>query len=196
MAFKPVGPCQVYVGDFTASPSVTELVDVESVSIDLGIKQPYTSNANLDGAPTADGLYYGVPNPQIQLTLVDADLAQITALLPLTTTTASSQTGLGLGSSFTAIAEASVPSMFILPRQQNASGVNAANGIWIPAARISGFSGLNFGRTGDQEILQPYTVNVQACYRATDQDSTAIPAAARVLFFGSPTAFGLTWALS
>lgn len=196
MSFKPLGPCQVYVGVFAGTVAVTELTDVEEVSLDLGIRMPWTSNANLDGVPTADGLYYHTPQPKIQMTLVDADLAQLTSLLPITTTTASSQTGLGIGSSFAAIAEADVPSMFILPRQQSASGVNAPNGIWLPAVRIAGFNGIRFGRTGDQEIQQAYQVNVDAVYRETDHDSTSIPAQARVLFFGSPTAFGLTWALS
>lgn len=194
MAFKPVGPCNVFLGDFTAGGggSLVKLVDVENVQVDLGIRRPYTSNAVLDGVPTVDGLYDHVPRPVIQMTLVDADISQLEALLIRSKTTTTSIDALGFGDSFAAIAAASVPSLFIQPTQQSSSGASAVNGIWFPAVRIAGLNGIQFGRTGDQEIQQAYQVNMDAVYRATDQNSGAIPAGFRVGFMGPPAGAGIT----
>jgi len=199
MAFKPVGPCNVFLGDFTAGGGgdLVKLTDVENVQIDLGIRRPYTSNATLDGVPTVDGLYQHTPRPVVQMTLVDADIAQLEILLTLTKTTTTSIDALGFGNSFSAITAANVPSLFIQPQQQQSSGASAVNGIWFPAVRISGVNGINFGRTGDQEIQQAYQVTCDAVYRATDQNSGAIPDGFRVAWMGPPAGAGIsTWTAS
>lgn len=187
----------MYVGDFTGTPDVTELNNVEEVQIDFGLRSPFTSSATLDGVADVDGIYIHAPIPTIQLTLTDAELAQLTALLPHTTSvTASSTTSLGFGGGFSKIAPADVPSMFILPTQEESDGVAAAHGIWIPAARIGGFNGINFGRPGDAEIQQFFNVTINPARRLTDQAAAAIPATHSIIWYGPPTSIGLSWALS
>lgn len=196
MAFKPVGPALLYIGNFN-TPDVYQIVDVESVEVDLGLRSAYTSNASLNGTPTVDGQYRLAPQPAARVTLADADVTQLAEfLLGLTTTTASSETAIGFGSSFEAISTANVPALFILPDQQSADGVGANNGIWFPAVTISGLDGINFGRVDEGEIQQFYNIEFRAAYRATDHGSNAIPADARIGFMGPPAAFGLSWSLS
>ena len=194
--FKPVGAALLYLGDF-ATPSVTQIVDVETVEVDYGVSGAYTSNASLNGTPTASGQFRLAPKPVVRAQIADAGIDQLALFLPgITKATSGSDEAIGFGSSFTAIAEASVPSLFVLPDQQSADGVDAANGIWLPAVTITGPNGMSFGRVPEGEILQPFNVEFRGAYRDTDQGSTAIPENARIIFVGPPAAFSLTWALS
>lgn len=196
MAFKPVGPALLYIGN-PVTPSMYQIVDVEDVQIDLGLRSAYTSNASLNGTPTVDGQYRLSPRPIIQVTVADLEVTQLAEfLLGIESTTSGSDTGIGLGSSFEAISAASVPSLFVLPDQQSADGVGADNGLWFPAVTISGLDNINYGRVDEGEIQQFFNITFEASYRATDHGSNAIPAAARIGFMGPPAAFGLSWSLS
>lgn len=197
MAFKPIGPALLYLGDPTASGTMTQVIDVENVSLDLGLRSAYTSNASLNGTPVVDGQYRLSPRPIAQVTLADASVDQLAEfLLGLSKTVNGSDEGVAFGSSFTAIARADVPTLQILPDQQSADGVNAANAIWFPATTIGGLDGINFGRVDEGEIQQFYNITFEAVYTATDQSAGAIPADARIAFMGPPSAFGLTWSYS
>jgi hypothetical protein len=174
-----------------------EIVDVEDVQVDLGLRSAYTSNADLNGTPTVDGQYRLSPKPTASATLADADVTQLAEfLLGISATTAATETAIGFGSSFEAIAAADVPTLFILPSSQSGAGVGANNGIWFTRTTISGLDGINFGRVDEGEIQQFYNVAFEAVYAATDQGANAIPAAARIAFMGPPAAFGLAWALA
>jgi hypothetical protein len=197
MAFKAVGAAKLYIGDFTGTPDVYTVVDVENVNVDIGARSAYTSNASLNGTPTVDGQYALAPQPVVQVTLGDADVTQLVEFMPgISTTTAGSSTAVGFGSTFRSISRANVPSLFILPTQQETDGVAAVNGIWLPGVNISGIDGINFGRVDEGEIQQFYNVSFTGVYCATDQASAAIAENARIIFMGPPAAFGLSWALS
>jgi hypothetical protein len=173
-----------------------QIVDVENVEVDLGLRSAYTSNADLNGTPTVDGQYRLSPRPVARVTLADADVTQLDEfLLGLSAATASSETAIGFGSSFTSVSSANVPTLFILPSQQSSDGVGANNGIWFTRTTISGLDGINFGRVDEGEIQQFYNVSFEAVYAATDQGSNAIPADARIAFMGPPAAYGLSWSL-
>ncbi|HMB77131.1 MAG TPA: hypothetical protein VKN76_12075 [Kiloniellaceae bacterium] len=197
MAFKSIGPAYVYVGNFTGTPDVYQLVDVEDVTVDLGLRDAYTSNADLNGTPTVEGIYRLSPRPVAQITLQDISVDQLQELvLGISKTTSGSDEGIGFGSTFEQIPEASVPSVFILPTSQSADGVGAGNGIWFPGATISGLDGISFGRVDEGEILNPFNLTINAVYRAADQAAASIPANARIAWMGPPAAFGLSWSLS
>lgn len=198
MAFKPVGACAIIVGDPTtaAGADMTSLGALESVQVDIGIRQAYTSSSRQHGTPLADSLYRLAARPQIQAEVTDADIPVIEQLLlGISSTTASSETAIGFGDDFAQIAEANVPALCLLPISQLSDGVGANNAIWFPATTIGGLDGINFGRVDEGEILQPYNALFESAYRETDQDATAIPAGARVGWMGPPAAFGLTWFL-
>lgn len=198
MAFVPIGPCQILVGNptTTSGAGMTNLGDTENVTIDLGIKIAYTSSARRQGAAQADSIYYMTPEPVVSAELKDAEVTSLEQLIPngeLKTDV------VGFGDTFTHmyVAGAStLPSIAIIPETQKADGHDAANGIWFPAGVISGLSGLQFGRVTEGEINQPYTTEIRSAYRDTDHDSVTIAQNFRLGWMGPPTNVPITnWSL-
>lgn len=200
MAFDLIGPCEVRVGNFTGTPSFQKLRKTVNVSVDFGLQMAWTSADAQSGLPHADGIYAIAAAPTVQVQSTDGDLDQLESLILGHTkfeNGAGAEVALGLPDEFKKIPVAEVPSVHILPLTEVADGIAAQHGILIPAATIAGLNGISFGRVqGGQEIQNPFTVNIQAAYRDTDQADAAIPAGARVLVIGDPAAVPLAWSFS
>ena len=200
MAFYPIGPCQILVGDptVTAGAGMTNVGDTEDVSIDLGVKVAYTSNAQRQGAAHADSVYFMTPEPVATAQLKDAS---ITMILLLVGNAVAGTGATGFGDTFTHMysgGASTLPTVVIVPETQKASGVSAANAIWFPRAVFSGVNGIQFGRVTEGEINQPYNTEIRSAYAATDQNGGAITSGFRMGWMGVPTGAGAgptTWVL-
>ncbi len=193
MAWRPVGPCTLYMGDPTVGSGMTSLGDTEDVAVNFGVRSAWVSSAQKQGVPLADSTYVMVPEPAVTAQLTDAQNATLKEIILGAVETSVT---LGIGDTFSLIA--SLPTLFILPETEVANGVNSVHGIWIPAAIPSGVDGISFGRVSPGEILQPYNVTFNAAFRTEDQTSptpVAIPAGNRILFKGPPSELGLSWSL-
>ena len=198
MSFQPVGPAHLLIGDPTTASGADmyQLGLVRDVGFDAGIRSAWTSNDDIGGAPVSDGIYTLASQPEVQADLSEAGVAQLTEIiLGATVTTGNTDDVLGLPDSFASVAESDVPTLCLLPSQQDGDGESAANAIWLPAVAIQGVDGLSFGRVEEGEIDQPYNTSFQSAYRDTDQGATAIPAGNRLGFMGPPAELGLSWSL-
>ena len=202
MPFQPVGPAHLVIGDptGTAGANMTKLAKVRNVGFDWGLRSAFTSNDAVSGVPLADGIYTLASQPECQADLQDHSLEQLQAIVMNLTKTTGAGTptpppAAGVPDTFAAVTAADVPTLGIIPVQQQADGIDAANAIWLPAVTIQGANGLSFGRVDEGEIDQGFNVSFQGAYRETDQASAAIPAGNRVGFMGPPTALGLTWSI-
>ena len=201
MAFVPIGPAQLALGDpRITGGSMTHIGDTENITVDIGLKTAYTSSAQRQGAAHADSVYYMTPEPVLQAELKDATVAILDELILNGTLTS---TTMGFGDSFTHQASTGVstlPTMACIPETQKVVGGDASgalNGIWFPRCIISGLSGVQFGRVSEGEINQPYSIEMRAAYAAADQGSVAISSGFRMGWMGPPSNAGsLLWELT
>lgn len=198
--FEFIGPSEIYVGDF-ATPTVTKLAGVRTVSIDFGLGMAYSTKDAQRDLPHVDGIYVLPAAPRVQIGTTDLGhdnlKALILGLVQFTEAGPPAVEAVGLPDEFEKVDAADVPGMFILPLSQKADGAAAVNGIWLPGIIPTAFNGIQSGRVQrGQEVENPYSIEVMACYRDTDWAAAAIPAGARILFDGDPSAAGLAWSLN
>ena len=185
----------------TAGANMTKLLKVRNVGFDWGLRSSFTSNDAVSGVPLADGIFTLASQPECQADLQDHSLEQIEALIMNLTKTTGTGTptpqpvAAGVPDTFAAVTAADVPTLGIIPVQQQADGIDADNAIWLPAVTIQGANGLSFGRVDEGEIDQGFNVSFQGAYRDADQADAAIPAGNRVGWMGPPTALGLAWSI-
>lgn len=201
MAYTPIGPTQIVVGtDPTTTTGVGALANIgstENVSIDLGIKIAYTSNAQRQGAAFSDSIYYMTPEPMASVELKDLEPANIELLLEYNTQSSVTSGTIGFGADFSA--SSTLPTVGFIPETQKGAtgnGIDAANAIWFPRAYFSGVSGIQYGRVSEGEINQPFSIECRSTY--VDNVGGAITAGYRMGWMGPPSNAGAgptSWAL-
>lgn len=197
--FEPIGPAHVLIGDPTqaSGAGMTLLEKVESATVAINPRSAFTSDDQRGGVPLATGLYTLASQPEVQVSLSEAGLDTLEALLVnATRTTSKGKTDVvGFLDKFEAVAAADIPTVAVIPVTQEADGSSAENGIWLPAVMVQSLDGFQFGRVEPGEIQQNYNVAFQSAYAEVDQGDTAIPTNNRVGFMGDPATLGLTWSL-
>lgn len=198
--FEFIGPSEVYIGNFV-TPAVTKLAGVRTVSIDFGLGMAFSTKDAQRDLPHVDGIYVLPAAPRVQIGTTDLGhdnlKSLILGLVEFTEVGPPATEAVGLPDEFQKIAAADVPGMFILPLSQVDDGAAAVNGIWLPGIIPTTLNGINSGRVQrGQEVENPYSIEVMACYRDTDWAAAAIPAGARILLDGDPAAAGLAWSLT
>lgn len=194
MAFRPVGPAKLYIGDPTSGLSLIN--KVRNVGFDAGSRTAYVSDADRSGVPHIDGIYALADQPEVQADIDDADLTNLENILLNETKTTGTDDVIGGSDQFAKISAANVPTLFLLPESEESDGVDAAHGLWLPGVTVAGPNGYAFQRVEEGEIDNPYNVTFQGVYREDDQGGTAIPQGNRVWFMGPPSILGLTWSIT
>jgi hypothetical protein len=192
-----VGPANLYIGKFASTADAIKIRNVRDVQFNPGIGMAWTANDAQSGLPSADGLFAVAARPVVTASVQDLAYDTVKKLiLGATETSSGTSSTFGAPDSFKAISLANVPSLFVQPVQEEAQGVNAPHGIWLPAVTIS-IENVNFGRVeANSEITQAYSITFTGAYREVDQGSTSIPAGNRSWFYGPPSNLGLSWSLS
>ena len=199
--FQPIGPAYVCIGDptQTGGAGMTLLEKVDTAGYSINPRTAFVSDDQRAGVPLADGLYSLASQPEAQVSLSEAGLDTIEALLYDSTrtqdTTGTKTDVIGFPDRFQAVAAADVKTMCIVPVSQAAAGSSAENGLWLPAVTVQTVDGFSFGRVEQDEIQNPYNASFQSAYAKQDQGATAIPQGNRVGFMGDPATIGLTWSL-
>lgn len=194
MSYQPIGPARVYIGDPTSG--LSQLTKARNVGFDANPRTAHISTDDLGGVPHIDGIYQLADSPEVQVDLEDADLDQLENLMPKATRTDATDSVVGGNDAFEQIAAADVPTLFILPETEQADGVSAAHGLWLPGVTIQTLDGFSFGRVDEGEIDNPYNTSFQGVYRENDQGDTSIPDGNRLWFMGPPDVLGLSWSIS
>lgn len=191
-----VGPASVLYGDPTVAGGMIDLGDIEDVSFNPGISSTGVSTAQTHDAYDAEGIYALPPNPTASANLYDHAQAKLEKLIlgGEVFTGAGSETALGFGGPIELV---SVGTLFLLPTFEKDLGVDAPNGIWIPAAAIENLQGFTYNRLqSGGNSGNTYSVEFKGARRAEDQAGNPIPAKAQFAFIGAPSAVGLTaWTL-
>lgn len=194
-SFQPIGPAYLYLGNF-ATGDVAQLGLVRNVAFNPQIRTAFTSADAQSGVPHADGIYYLASQAEVTAEMQSMTYDEIQRLIfGATTTSSGTSATIGAPDQFGAVTGSAVPTLFVLPSQEAADGVNAEHGIWLPAVTVQ-ISNLSFGRVEEGEITQAYQVSFRAAYRVQDQAATTIPEGYRIWFMGRPSVIGLNWSLS
>ena len=156
--FQPIGPAYVCIGDptQTGGAGMTLLEKVDTAGYSINPRTAFVSDDQRAGVPLADGLYSLASQPEAQVSLSEAGLDTIEALLYDSTrtqdTTGTKTDVIGFPDRFQAVAAADVKTMCIVPVSQAAAGSSAENGLWLPAVTVQTVDGFSLGR--DPESVQ------------------------------------------
>lgn len=193
-----VGPAHIFLGNpTTAAGAGMKYMGVTrgDVTVAPGINVAMGRADQKGRTPLADGVFSIGPTPIVSIPFLDEEKAKLLKVLPGSSITGSA---LGLGSGFSKIALADIPTLCILPIDQTGSGTNgidSVDAIWLPGAISTEFSGLVFNLPEGDDAFPRHEVQIAGLYREKDHGDAAIAAAARVAFVGPPSAFSLTWYL-
>lgn len=152
--------------------------------------------------PRSDAAYRVGLAPIVSAPLLDEAKTILQKLLPgSSVVTAAGKTSLAFGSGFSKIAEADIGTLAIIPvdeKAQGTNGIDAVNGIWLPAAISNQFGSLVFRLPdeGEDSAFNPHETQFAGLRRVTNWGlGGALTEAARTMFIGPPGAHGLTWYL-
>lgn len=191
-SFDWVGPAILILGDF-ANGDTKRLGKVRDVQFNPNHRIAFTSADAQSGVPHADGIKHLAAQPSVTCSMQSAIYDELRRLMLGGTTTSSGNAAvLGAPDAYGSVALVDVPTLFVLPVTEEADGVDAEHGIWLPAVTVE-FANVNFGRINPGEIDAAYNVTFNGAFREIDQGSTSIPAGNRIYFIGPPSRLGLTW---
>lgn len=193
------GPCRLYYGDPTAgSGAMVDLGVMYNVNIVVDQAVTYTSNANITGVRDHNSVRAMPSMCYVEAEMADWSKAILEAVNLNGTATGSGEAKtIGFGDRFKDIDPST---LFVLPDDDSASGVNSDYGFWLPSASASIGNFIRYGvptRGGETQAL--WSVRFDANYRETDQTSptpVSIPADFRMGFYGDPASISLSWSIS
>lgn len=194
--YQPIGSARLWYGDPVAgSGAMKDLGATENAAFDPGFRYTYGSDAELVGAPDSEKLFDLPPTPTVTADLTDFGVTNLNNMSHGTTLTS---TTLGGGSTFFKHTEKRT--LFVLPKREEADGVSAANGVWLPCATFQSNGGPNHGRpTVNGETITTFPVIFAGARMVEDQTSPTpveIPANAQFFFIGDPSNLSLTWTIA
>lgn len=200
-----IGPAYLFYGNPTTALGVNMKflgVTKGDVKVTPGIQIARGFADQAGSTARADSVYRVGAEPRVGVPLLDEEKAKLRLLLPGSSlVTANAATALGFGSGFAKIATADIGTLCVLPidqASQGTNGIDATDAVWFPGAIVTEFGDLTYALPdeGDDTVFSPRDTVFACLYRETDHAGTAIPAAGRVGWIGSPKALGLTgWTL-
>lgn len=197
-----IGPCYAFMGDFSAAtPDVLYLGPTRGdVVIEPGVQIARGRTDQSGQAPLADGIWLAGYAPVITLPLVDEEKAKLARQMPgARVVTSGSDTALVFETSPRKLADTEIHTLALVPVEvaksslANADKWEHEDTIWVPGVVTIEVGQFVFGEIADtDDALRPHEVRLVACYREKLQNGSAVPEDARLLFFGSPAAAGLS----
>lgn len=190
-------PAHVFYGDpaQAAGAGMTYLGKTRGeirVNFDLGIS--YGRADQVGRAGLADAVFSSGVVSSATIPFIDNEKAKLAAMiLTGASLSAGGKEAFGFGSKFKAIARSSILTLAIIPETQIAEGTNgvdAKEGIWIPAAILVQPGEWTFNLPEGEDAFSPRNANFMGLYVEEDLDGSpnAIPESSRLGFVGSPEA--------
>jgi hypothetical protein len=192
MAYTPVGPgfllSTVEAGTTDTHWTVTRL---RNCAFDFGTNYAWVSAAFAQ-VRLKSGIIALPAEPLLNASVVDADLTVlVNFILDKTITISTPNRALGLPDTVNFLSSSEVPKYGFVPLREASDGVDAAHGIWLPAAVPENVQDLVHAVIEpNTDNLNPYTVPLRGLL-----DDSQESAGFRCGFIGSPTAAGLGYAI-
>ncbi len=196
-----IGPGYGWIGDPTqaAGAGMTQLPEIATFNLDLGVAMAYATSPLNGGSPDADGVYTMPPEASAALTFNKISVDELLLLAhggEKFTQTADELIGFG-----GVIEKITLGTFCFIPAFEalaNADTPHLAKAWWIPAAFFAGLSDFSYGALQRNAASNSqYRGSVTAARQKEDQAAQVLPDKAQYINYGVIGALNLTtdWTL-
>ena len=191
-----IGPRHVFLGN----PETANGADMTylgltrgNVTVTIGLNMAYARADQHGRTPLADAAYITGLTPVVNCPLVDEDKAKLAKIIVGSTVhTNAGKTAIGLGSGFRKVGASEIGTLALIPQAEidvGTNGVEAPNGLWLPAVLANDFGQLVYNLPEGDDSLNPRDTQFMGLRRLHKFDgltATNIPEDMQTIFIGPP----------